>query len=52
MFFKCRDLRHENVVRYYGSANRKTSGGLKWIMVMELCQTTLKGYYCDGTLTV
>ncbi|XP_053403458.1 uncharacterized protein LOC123556064 [Mercenaria mercenaria] len=40
-----RDLRHENVVRYYGASYVKTSKGLQWIMVMELCKTTLKHIY-------
>ncbi|XP_060593365.1 uncharacterized protein LOC132747852 [Ruditapes philippinarum] len=40
-----RDLRHDNVVRYYGASYEKTSKGLHWIMVLELCRTTLKQIY-------
>jgi len=47
--FICRDLRHDNVVRYYGAGYVKKSGGLKWIMVLELCKTCLKEYYL-GTI--
>ncbi|XP_060573771.1 uncharacterized protein LOC132731583 isoform X3 [Ruditapes philippinarum] len=40
-----RDLKHANIVRYYGASYIKTKKGLQWIMVMELCQTTLKQIY-------
>lgn len=40
-----RDLHHVNVVRYYGSAYYKSEKGLHWIMVMELCGSTLKDIY-------
>ncbi|XP_052782313.1 uncharacterized protein LOC128218694 [Mya arenaria] len=44
-----RDLRHPNVVRYYGATFRKDPDkGLIWIMVMELCKDTLKGYYTEN----
>ncbi|WAR31630.1 STY13-like protein [Mya arenaria] len=45
-----RDLKHPNVVRYYGASNLKNDKGLKWIMVMELCADTLKGYYCSDSI--
>ncbi|XP_060573745.1 uncharacterized protein LOC132731570 [Ruditapes philippinarum] len=40
-----RDLKHANIVRYYGASYIKTKRGLQWIIVMELCQTTLKQIY-------
>ncbi|XP_052782683.1 uncharacterized protein LOC128218949 [Mya arenaria] len=44
-----RDLCHPNVVRYYGATFRKDhTKGLIWIMVMELCKDSMKGYYIEN----
>ncbi|KAL4220339.1 hypothetical protein ACF0H5_020746 [Mactra antiquata] len=43
-----RDLKHPNIVRYYGNSYERLKGkGLKWIMIMEMCKTTLKHLYMD-----
>lgn len=40
-----RDLKHKNIVHYFGATNRRKSDGIIWIMVMELCKASLKDFY-------
>lgn len=38
-----RDIKHENIIRYYGAAREKQkTGDLRWVMVLEYCTRTLK----------
>ncbi|XP_052218925.1 uncharacterized protein LOC127836366 isoform X4 [Dreissena polymorpha] len=42
-----RELRHPNIIRYFGATYVKKTSGLVWIMVMELCNASLKSLYID-----
>ncbi|KAL3853221.1 hypothetical protein ACJMK2_016777 [Sinanodonta woodiana] len=37
-----RDLDHENIIRYYGAAWKKKDRNVHWVMVLELCSSSLK----------
>ncbi|OWF42780.1 tyrosine-protein kinase Fer-like [Mizuhopecten yessoensis] len=47
-----RDLKHPNVVRYYGAVLRMDGSGkhskVYWMMVLEYCTETLKSLFIDG----
>jgi len=49
--FSCRELDHPNIVRYYGATyrfeNEKQKTGMQWIMLMELCECTLKHCFLE-----
>lgn len=40
-----RDLQHPNVIRYYGATYQKAEKNVRWIMLLELCDTSLKSIY-------
>nr|KAG5695653.1 hypothetical protein BaRGS_029143 [Batillaria attramentaria] len=37
-----RDIRHENIIRYYGAARERQGNDMRWVMVMEYCTRTIK----------
>ncbi|KAK3579087.1 hypothetical protein CHS0354_029946 [Potamilus streckersoni] len=37
-----RDLNHKNIIRYYGSSWKKEGRNVHWVMVLELCSSSLK----------
>ncbi|XP_052218033.1 probable tyrosine-protein kinase kin-31 [Dreissena polymorpha] len=48
-----RELRHPNIIRYFGATYVKKTSGLVWIMVMDLCNALLKSLYivlCNASL--
>lgn len=42
IFFFHRDMKHENIIRYYGAAKEQQGNDLRWIMVLEYCTRTIK----------
>ena len=44
-FFFHRDLNHKHIVHYFGASYKRNSDGIIWIMIMELCKTSLKDFY-------
>ena len=39
-----RKLNHPHIVKFYGSALKTVNGEMKFILVMELCQDSLRNY--------
>lgn len=37
-----RDIKHENIITYYGAAVEKQGSDVRWVMVLEFCSSTVK----------
>jgi len=51
VIFYFRELKHENIISYYGCTLQQTgqtTSKVHWIMIMELCDQTLKSKFLDS----